>query len=133
MTDRSPMGAALRRMAAAVALSFLAACATYDPGNPLQGRWTLTAPTLGPGMGGLGLGTGFALGTYEFRRASMDILGVEQEVEYAVSGDRVTVIPLGFGPTLEVRMIDADTAEIRDPFTGAPLILRRLRAQGLFR
>ena len=104
----------------------LAACATYDPGNPLQGRWTLTAP-----MGVLG-DTGFALGTYEFRRDSMDVLGVEQAVDYAVSGNRVTVIPRGFGPTFEVRMIDETTAELRDPITGLPLTLRRVRPRGLF-
>ncbi len=131
MPDRSTGLTALRRMAAVLLVLLLpAACATYDPGNPLQGRWALTMP----GLPALGMGTGFALGTYEFRRGSMDLLGVEQEVEYAVAGDRITVMPLGFGPTLEVRMIDADTAEVRDPFTGTPMILRRVRDRGgLFR
>ncbi|MGQ9368981.1 hypothetical protein [Azospirillum sp. ST 5-10] len=114
----------MRRSVAAFALIAVAACATYDPGNPLQGRWTLTAPVMG---------TGFALGSYEFRRDSMEVLGVETGVDYAVAGDRVTVIPETFGPTLEVRMIDADTAELRDPLTGTPLTLRRLRDRGLFR
>jgi len=98
-------------------LVLLAGCASYDPSNPINGRWSLQAP----------VGAGFALGTYEFRRDSMVLLGIEQEVDYAIDGDRVRVIPLGFGPTLDIRLIDANTAEMKDPLTGATLTLRRLR------
>jgi hypothetical protein len=96
---------------------FAAGCETFDPGNPLIGRWTLTTPA----------GVGFALGTYEFRRSSMEALGLEQQVDYSVSGDTVLVVPQGFGPTLEVEMIDRNTARLNDPITGGLLMLRRIR------
>ncbi|WP_448190551.1 hypothetical protein [Azospirillum sp. sgz301742] len=100
------------------ALTLLAGCASYDPSNPLNGRWSLQAP----------IGAGFTLGTYSLYRDSAEILGVEQEVDYVIDGDRIQVIPRGFGPTLTIRMIDANTAELRDPLTGSLLKLRRLRA-----
>jgi len=93
-------------------------CETYDPGNPLIGRWALTAP----------IGMGMALGTYEFRRSSMRVLGIDQPVNYSVAGDRVTVIPESFGPTLEIELIDQNTARLNDPLTGGLMTLRRVRS-----
>lgn len=102
----------------AAGLALLAAgCETYDPGNPLIGRWTLTAP----------IGLGMALGTYEFRRSSMRGLGIDVPVQYSVSGNEVTVIPESFGPTLDIQLVDADTARLKDPLTGGLLTLRRVR------
>lgn len=98
-------------------LALLAGCASYDPTNPINGRWSLQAP----------IGAGFTLGTYSFYRDSAEILGIDQEVDYVIDGDRIQVIPRGFGPTLTIRMIDANTAEMRDPLTGSMLKLRRLR------
>lgn len=110
-----------RRLAAfAAVLALLAGCAAYDPGNPLNGRWSVQAP----------IGAGFTLGTYTFYRDSAEVLGIDQEVDYAIDGDRIQVIPRGFGPTLNIRMIDANTAEMRDPLTRATLTLRRLRDHG---
>lgn len=105
-------------LAAALTLFLVGACETYDPGNPLIGRWTLTAP----------IGMGMSLGTYEFRRSSMRVLGLDQPVNYAVTGNTVTVIPETFGPTLEIEMIDRNTARLRDPLTGGLMTLRRLRS-----
>ncbi|NYZ16649.1 hypothetical protein HL658_29235 [Azospirillum sp. RWY-5-1] len=105
-------------LSAAAALLLLAGCETYDPGNPLIGSWTLTAP-----MGGGGL----ALGRYEFRRSSMRTLGVDVPVDYSVSGNTVTVVPESFGPILEVEVVDANLARLRDPLTGGLMTLRRLR------
>ncbi len=99
------------------ALALLAGCASYDPGNPINGRWSVQAP----------FGSGFTLGTYTFYSGSAEILGIEQEVDYVVDGDRVQVVPRGFGPTLDIRLIDANTAELREPLTGSTLTMRRLR------
>lgn len=105
----------------------LAGCETYDPGNPLIGRWTLIAP-IGLGAGDVGTGgMGMALGTYEFRRSSMRGLGFEQPVNYSVSGSTVTVVPESFGPTLAIELIDSDTARLKDPLTGGLMTLRRVR------
>lgn len=112
MTTR-PIRAAL----AAGLLLLAAGCESYDPGNPLIGRWTLTAP----------IGLGMALGTYEFRRSSMRGLGIDTPVQYSVSGNEVTVIPESFGPTLEIEMIDASSARLKDPLTGGLMTLRRVR------
>ncbi len=114
--SRAPAGRTLAALGLALLLA--AGCETYDPGNPLVGRWVLTAP-IGPGM---------ALGTYEFRRSSMRGLGIDQPVAYSVSGNTVTVIPESFGPTLEIEMIDAGTARLRDPVLGQWMTLRRLRS-----
>ena len=102
------------------ALALLAGCASYDPGNPINGRWSVQAP----------IGSGFTVGTYTFYRDSAEILGIDQEVDYAIDGDRIQVIPLGFGPTLDIRMIDANTAEMKEPLTGSRLTMRRLRERG---
>lgn len=110
-------GMSRRYLPILAALALLAGCASYDPANPLNGRWSLQAP----------IGAGFTLGTYSFYRDSAEILGIDQEVDYAIDGNRIQVIPRGFGPTLSVRMIDANTAELRDPLTGSLLTLRRLR------
>lgn len=125
--EREPMPASKRfrsmatrqlRTALVAGLALLAAgCETYDPGNPLIGRWTLTAP----------IGMGMALGTYEFRRSSMRGLGIDEPVQYSVSGNEVTVIPESFGPTLDIEMIDANTARLKDPLTGGLMTLRRVR------
>ncbi|HEY0833328.1 MAG TPA: hypothetical protein VGE72_05405 [Azospirillum sp.] len=109
-----------RWLCLALLLAGAAACESYDAGNWLNGRWTLLAP----------VGDGLALGTYEFRRSSMRALGLEQDVEYVMDGDTVRVVPHGFGPALTVRYIDPDTAALRDPITGTPLTLRRLRSGG---
>jgi len=98
----------------------LAACETYDPTNWLNGRWTLQAP----------VGEGLSLGTYEFRRSSMSVLGFEQDVDYVMDGDTVRVVPRGFGPTLTVRFVDRNTATFRDPITGSTMTLRRLHSSG---
>jgi len=110
--------------AAALLLLLLAGCAGLDPGNPLIGRWTATTAAL-PGV---------SLGTYEFRRGSMTALGVTQEVDYAVSGDLVSVIPTGGGPgvTLDVTLLDEDTARLQVPVLGGIVTLRRVRPRGLF-
>ena len=103
---------------AGLTLLLATGCETYDPGNPLIGRWTLTAP----------VGMGMALGTYEFRRSSMRGLGLDQPVNYSVAGDTVTVIPESFGPTLEIELIDQNTARLKDPLTGGLMTLRRVRS-----
>ena len=102
------------------ALVLLAGCASYDSGNPINGRWSVQAP----------FGSGFTLGTYSFYRDSAEILGIDQEVDYVIDGDRIQVIPRGFGPTLNIRMIDANTAEMKEPLTGSTLTMRRLRESG---
>lgn len=104
-------------LSTAATLLLLAGCETYDPGNPLIGRWTLTAP----------VGGGVALGSYEFRRSSMRTLGIDVPVDYSVSGNAVTVVPEGFGPILEVEVVDENLARLRDPLTGGMMTLRRLR------
>lgn len=103
--------------AAAALILLAAACGTLDPDNPLIGRWTLATP-LAPGL---------TLGSYEFRRSTMSALGVEQAVDYSVSGDTVLVVPRNIGIGLEVEMIDRDTARLKDPVTGGLLTLRRVR------
>ena len=107
----------VRFLSLAAALALLAGCASFDPSNPLNGRWSVQAP----------IGAGFTVGTYTFYRDSAEILGIDQEVDYAIDGNRIQVIPRGFGPTLDIRMIDANTAEMREPLTGSRLTLRRLR------
>ena len=108
---------------ALAALALLAGCASYDPGNPINGRWSVQAP----------IGSGFTVGTYTFYKDSAEILGIDQEVDYAIDGDRIQVIPRGFGPTLDIRMLDANTAEMKEPLTGSRLTMRRLReSRGAF-
>jgi hypothetical protein len=104
---------------AAVA-AVLASCASFEP-NPLLGRWTMSSPLV-PGL---------VLGTYEFRRSSMTVLGVTQSVEYSVDGNNVLVVPKGIGIGFEITVEDDDTARLNDPVTGGLLTLRRLRTQGL--
>ncbi|HYH39726.1 MAG TPA: hypothetical protein VD860_16015 [Azospirillum sp.] len=111
-----------RLLAIAAALAVLAGCASFDPDNPINGRWSVQAP----------IGSGFTLGTYTFYRDSAEILGIDQEVDYAIDGNRVQVIPRGFGPTLDIRLIDANTAEMKEPLTGSRLTLRRLRERSGF-
>lgn len=103
---------------AGITLLLATGCETYDPGNPLIGRWTLTAP----------IAAGMALGTYEFRRSSMRTLGVDVPVDYSVSRNTVTVIPESFGPILEIEMVDENLARLRDPLTGGVMTLRRIRS-----
>ena len=106
-----------RRVLAAAALLALAACDyAASLSNPLIGRWAVEAP-----------GAAFNLGTYEFYRSSMRALGLEQAVDYQVRGDTVRVLPRGFGPQLEVRLVDGDTAQLGSPLTGGLVTLRRLR------
>jgi hypothetical protein len=101
----------------AAALFLLSGCEALDAAsNPLIGRWSVQA------AGGM-----FALGTYEFTRSRMRGMGLEQEVDYSVSGDVVRVIPKNFGPTLEARLVDRDTAELGSPLTGGLLTMRRVR------
>jgi hypothetical protein len=125
LAARSPAGRspAARLVAVGLVLAALAGgCATLD-GNPLLGRWVATAPGL----------PGITLGTYEFGYRSMTALGITQEVEYAVSGDRVTVIPsAGAGIGLEVELIDKDTARLEAPLVGNLVTLRRVERRGLF-
>ena len=101
----------------AVALLVLSGCGLVDSAsNPLIGRWSVQAP-----------GGAFALGTYEFTSSRMRGMGLEQEVDYSVSGDVVRVIPKNFGPTLEARVVDRDTAELGSPLTGGLVTMRRIR------
>jgi hypothetical protein len=101
----------------AAALFLLSGCEALDSAsNPLIGRWSVQAP------GGV-----FALGTYEFTRSRMRGMGLEQEVDYSVSGDVVRVMPKTFGPTLEARLVDRDTAELGSPLTGGLVTMRRVR------
>lgn len=102
---------------AALILLSVTACETFDPSNPLIGRWTLTAPVF----------SGLALGSYEFRRSSMTALGMDQPVDYEVRDNNIKVIPQEFGVTLDIEMIDHDTARIKDPITGGLLTLHRQR------
>ncbi|WP_431860704.1 hypothetical protein [Azospirillum sp.] len=104
------------------ALAMLAGCASFDPGNPINGRWSVQAP----------IGSGFTLGTYTFYRDSAEILGIDQDVDYVIDGNRVQVVPRGFGPTLDIRLIDANTAELTVPLTGSRVTMRRLRERSGF-
>ena len=101
----------------AIVLLVLSGCEALDSAsNPLIGRWSVQA------AGGM-----FALGTYEFTSSRMRGMGLEQEVDYSVSGDVVRVIPKNFGPTLEARIVDRDTAELGSPLTGGLVTMRRVR------
>ena len=95
----------------------LASCASFEP-NPLLGRWAMSSP-LAPGL---------VLGIYEFRRSSMTVLGVRQDVEYSVEGNTVLVVSKGIGLGIEVTVEDDRTAHLNDPVTGGLLTLRRLRS-----
>jgi hypothetical protein len=92
------------------------ACTSFESlTNPLIGRWAVEAP-----------GAAFNLGTAEFRAGRMIGFGLDQEVEYAVEGNVVRIMPLGFGPQLEASIIDRNTAELGSPLFGQILRLRRL-------
>jgi hypothetical protein len=112
------MSRALPRFLAAAALAAAAiGCTSLESlSNPLIGQWTAEAP-----------GGAFSLGTYEFRSGRMMAMGLEQEVDYQVAGDRVRVIPRGFGPQLEATIIDRDTARLGSPVTGGLITLHRVR------
>jgi hypothetical protein len=99
-----------------VGAALLAGCAgsLASGSNPLIGRWLVESP-----------GAAFNLGIAEFRSGRMSGLGLDQEVEYIVEGDRVRVIPVGFGPQLEATIVDRDTARLGSPLTGSILTLRR--------
>ena len=71
----------------AVAGAMMASCASFFEPNPLLGRWAMSSP-LAPGL---------VLGVYEFRRSSMTVFGVTQDVEYSVEGNTVLVVPEGIG------------------------------------
>ena len=109
------MGPSFRVLA--IVLLVLSGCEALDSAsNPLIGRWSVQAP------GGV-----FNLGTYEFTSSRMRGMGLEQEVDYSVSGDVVRVMPKNFGPTLEARIVDRDTAELGSPLTGGLVTMRRVR------
>lgn len=97
--------------------TMLASCASLEP-NPLLGRWAMSSP-LAPGL---------VLGTYEFRRSSMTVFGVTQDVEYSVEGNNVLVVPEGIGVGIEVTIDEDGKARLNDPVTGGLLTLRRLRS-----
>jgi hypothetical protein len=99
------------------AAAVLASCASFEP-NPLLGRWAMSSP-LAPGL---------VLGIYEFRRSSMTVLGLTQDVEYSVEGNNVLVVPAAIGLGIEVTVEDDGTAHLNDPLTGGLLTLRRLRS-----
>ena len=101
----------------AVAGAMLASCASFEP-NPLLGRWAMSSP-LAPGL---------VLGTYEFRRSTMTVLGVTQDVDYSVEGNNVLVVPEGLGIGIEVTIDEDGRAHLNDPVTGGLLTLRRLRS-----
>lgn len=113
------MSRAARAAALAASLAATLALAACGGGNPLLGRWTLQAP----------MAQGITLGTYEFRRSSATLLGVEQPVEYSVAedGSSVLVVPQGIGLGFEVEIVDENTARLPDPLGGGMLTLRRLR------
>jgi hypothetical protein len=111
------LAAVLRSLAVAVPLAATVGCATVESwSNPLIGRWTADAPF-----------GGFSLGTYEFKPESMSALGFDQEVDYTVTGNKVDVRPRGFGPQLEIVMVDRNTARLGSPLTGELVTLHRLR------
>ncbi len=97
--------------------AMMASCASFEP-NPLLGRWAMSSP-LAPGL---------VLGVYEFRRSSMTVFGVTQDVEYSVEGNTVLVVPEGIGLGVEVTIDEDGTARLNDPVTGGMLTLRRLRS-----
>jgi hypothetical protein len=116
--SRHRLAAVLRLLPFAVLLSVAAGCATIESwSNPLIGRWTADAPLFG----------GFSLGTYEFKPDSVNAFGFDQEVDYAVYGNRVDVRPRGFGPQLQVTMLDRNTARLGSPLTGELVTLHRVR------
>src|SRR5262249_39638074 len=107
---RGAMPAPLRAtILALLALLLLAAC---KPSNPLLGRWSAEGPT-----------PGFTVGSCEFRTNHMVAFGIDQDVDYQVSGKTVRVMPRQFGPHFEVTMLDDDTARVSTPFTGDILTL----------
>jgi len=97
--------------------AMMASCASFEP-NPLLGRWAMSSP-LAPGL---------VLGVYEFRRSSMTVFGVTQDVEYSVEGNSVLVVPEGIGLGVEVIIEDDGTAHLNHPLSGGLLTLRRLRS-----
>jgi hypothetical protein len=94
------------------------ACSTYQfTGNPLIGSWRAEAPTP------LGY---FNLGRWYFAPDRVTAYGYDQPVDYSISGNVVSVIPRDFGPELEFRIVDQNTAQLTTPLVGDLLTLRRV-------
>jgi len=98
--------------------AMLGACSTIESwSNPLIGTWQAEAPV-----------AGFGLGQVEFSPNRMRAFGLDQDVDYRVQGNAVTVMPRGFGPQIQATMVDRDTARVGAPFLGLSLLtLYRVR------
>jgi len=101
------MGWRIRKPALLAVMYFLFGCA--DPeyeGNPLIGTWRAEVPTpLGQ----------FNIGRWEFSPDHMRAFGSDVDVDYEISGSIVRVIPRDFGPELQLRMVDRNTAKLETP------------------
>jgi hypothetical protein len=98
------MGRRIRTLLTLAVTSLLFGCA--DPeyeGNPLIGTWRAEVPTpIGQ----------FNIGRWQFSPDHMRAFGSDVDVDYEISGSIVRVIPRDFGPELELRMVDRNTAKL---------------------
>jgi hypothetical protein len=104
----------LRTAALLIALA-VAGC-SLPGGNPLIGHWAITVPD-----------TGVALGTCDFTPSHMSAFGIDADVDYQVSGDKVTVLPRQLGIGIQVTMLDRDTARLATPMIGNLVELKRIQ------
>jgi hypothetical protein len=98
------MGWRIRTLPMLAVVYFLFGCADSQyEGNPLIGTWRAEVPTL--------IGQ-FNIGRWQFSPDHMRAFGSDVDVDYEISGSIVRVIPRDFGPALELRMVDRNTAKL---------------------
>jgi hypothetical protein len=108
------MGWRIWILAMLAVMSFLFGCA--DPeyeGNPLIGTWRAEVPTpIGQ----------FNIGRWQFSPDHMRAFGSDVDVEYEISGSIVRIIPRDFGPELELKMVDRNTAKLNTSQFGGIMV-----------
>jgi len=100
----------------ALLLAFAVGGCNLPGGNPLIGHWAITVPD-----------TGVALGTCDFTPSHMSAFGIDSDVDYQVSGDKVMVVPKTLGIGIQVTMLDRDTARLATPMIGNLVELKRIQ------